>query len=48
LFGKVKVPMTDEDYDMESEEGNKLTIPVDTNAFVHTEQYSLGEIKEQV
>jgi hypothetical protein len=30
--------MTDEDYNMESEEGNKLTIPVDTNAFVYTEQ----------
>jgi hypothetical protein len=29
LLGKVKVPRTDEDYDMESEEGKKLTIAVD-------------------
>jgi tellurite resistance-related uncharacterized protein len=31
LLGKVKVPRTDEDYDMESEEGKKLTIAADMN-----------------
>jgi hypothetical protein len=29
LLGKVKVPRTDEDYDMESEEGKKLMIAAD-------------------
>jgi tellurite resistance-related uncharacterized protein len=31
LLGKVKVPRTDEEYDMESEEGKKLTIAADMN-----------------
>jgi hypothetical protein len=26
LLGKVKVPRTDENYDMDSEEGKKLTV----------------------
>jgi hypothetical protein len=37
LLGKVKVPRTDEDYDMESEEGKKLTINADMNELVYTE-----------
>jgi hypothetical protein len=31
------VPRTDEDYDMESEEGKKLTIADDMNELVYTE-----------
>jgi tellurite resistance-related uncharacterized protein len=31
LLGKVKVPRIDEDYDMESEEGKKLTTAADMN-----------------
>jgi hypothetical protein len=34
---KVKVPRTDEDYDMESEEGKKLTIAADMNEIAYTE-----------
>jgi hypothetical protein len=37
LLGKVKVPRTDEDYDMESEEGKKLTIAEDMNELAYTE-----------
>jgi hypothetical protein len=37
LLGKVKVPRTDEDFDMESEEGKKLTIAVDMNELAYTE-----------
>jgi hypothetical protein len=37
LLGKVKVPRTDEDYDMESEEGKKLTIAADMNELAYTE-----------
>jgi tellurite resistance-related uncharacterized protein len=37
LLGKVKVPKTDEDYDMESEEGKKVTIAADMNELVYTE-----------
>jgi hypothetical protein len=37
LLGKVKVPRTDEDYDMESEEGKKLTIAADMNKLAYTE-----------
>jgi hypothetical protein len=37
LLGKFKVPMTDEDYDMESEEGKKLTIAADMNELAYTE-----------
>jgi hypothetical protein len=37
LFEKVKVPRTDEDYDMESEEGKKLTIAADMNKLAYTE-----------
>jgi hypothetical protein len=37
LLGKVKVPKTDEDYDIESEEGKKLTISADINELACTE-----------
>jgi hypothetical protein len=37
LFGKVKVPRTDEDYDTESEEGKKLTIAADMNELAYTD-----------
>jgi hypothetical protein len=37
LLGKVKVPRTDEDYDMESEEGKKLAIAADMSEVVYTE-----------
>jgi hypothetical protein len=37
LLGKVKVPRTDEDYDLESEEGKKLTIAADMNELAYTE-----------
>jgi hypothetical protein len=37
LLGKVKVPRTYEDYDMESEEGKKLTIAADMNELAYTE-----------
>jgi hypothetical protein len=40
LLGKVKVPRTDEDYDMESEEGKKLKIAVDMNELAYTELLS--------
>jgi hypothetical protein len=37
LLGKVKVPRTDEDYDIESEEGKKLTIASDINESAYIE-----------
>jgi hypothetical protein len=37
LLGKAKVPRTDEDYDMESEEGKKLTIATDMDGLAYTE-----------
>jgi tellurite resistance-related uncharacterized protein len=37
LLGKVKVLKTDEDYDMEPEEGKKLTIAADMNELSYTE-----------
>jgi hypothetical protein len=37
LLGKVKVSRTDEDYDMESEEGKNLTIAADMNELAYTE-----------
>jgi hypothetical protein len=37
LLGKFKVPKTDEDYDMESEERKKLTIAADMNEFAYNE-----------
>jgi hypothetical protein len=36
LLGKVKVPRTDEDYDMESEEGKNLTIAADVSELEYT------------
>jgi hypothetical protein len=37
LLGKVKVPRTDEDYDMESQEVKKLTIASEMNELACTE-----------
>jgi hypothetical protein len=37
LLGKVKVPRTDVDFDMESEERKKLIIAADMNEIVNTE-----------
>jgi hypothetical protein len=37
LLGKFKVPRTDEDYDMESEEGKKLTMTADMNELAYTD-----------
>jgi hypothetical protein len=37
LLEKVKAPKTDEDYDMEPEEGKKLTIAADMNKLAYTE-----------
>jgi hypothetical protein len=36
LLGMVKVPRTDEDYDMESEAGKKLTIAADMKELAYT------------
>jgi predicted Fe-Mo cluster-binding NifX family protein len=36
LLGEVKVPRIDENYDMESEEGKKLTIAADMNELAYT------------
>jgi hypothetical protein len=37
LVGKVKISRTDENYDIESEEGKKLTIAADMNELEYTE-----------
>jgi hypothetical protein len=37
LLGKVNAPRADEDYDMESEEGKKLTVAADMNELAYTE-----------
>jgi hypothetical protein len=37
LFGKVKIPRTDEDYDMQSEQRKKLTIAADMIELAYTE-----------
>jgi hypothetical protein len=37
LLGKVKIPKTDEDYDLESEEGKKLSTEAEMNEFTYTE-----------
>jgi hypothetical protein len=37
LLGKVRVPRTDEDYDMEPEEGKKLTAAADMNDLAYSE-----------
>jgi hypothetical protein len=39
-LGKFKIPRTDKDYDMESEEGQKMTIAADMNALAYTELIS--------
>jgi tellurite resistance-related uncharacterized protein len=31
LLGKVRIPMTDEDYEVDTEEGKKLIIAIDMN-----------------
>jgi hypothetical protein len=45
LLGKVKFPRTDEGYDMESEEGKKLTIATDMNELAYIELISLIDDK---
>jgi hypothetical protein len=37
LLGKDKISKTDEDYDLESEEGKKLSIAAEMNELAHTE-----------
>jgi hypothetical protein len=37
LLGKVRIPMTDEDYEVDTEEGKKLRIAADMNELVYTE-----------
>jgi hypothetical protein len=37
LFGQVKIPRTNEDYDMESQEGKNLRIVADMNELACTE-----------
>jgi hypothetical protein len=37
LLGKVKIPRTDEGYDIELEEGKNLRIAIDMNETSHTE-----------
>jgi hypothetical protein len=37
LFGNVKFPRTDEDYDVDSDEGNKFPIAADMNESAYTE-----------
>ena len=37
LLGKVRIPKTDEDYDMDSKEGKKLTIAAEMNEWAYTE-----------
>jgi hypothetical protein len=37
LLGKVRIPKTEEDYSMDSEEGQKLTISSDINELAYTE-----------
>jgi hypothetical protein len=37
LLGKVRIPMTDEDYEVDTEEKKKLRIATDMNELVYTE-----------
>jgi hypothetical protein len=37
LLGKVRIPMTDEDYEVDTEEGKKLRIAADINELAYTE-----------
>jgi hypothetical protein len=37
LLGKVRIPMTDEDYEVDTEEGKKLIIVADMNELAYTE-----------
>jgi hypothetical protein len=37
LLGKVRIPMTDEDYEVDTEEGKKLRIAADMNELAYTE-----------
>jgi hypothetical protein len=37
LLGKLRIPMTDEDYEVDTEEGKKLRIAADMNEFAYTE-----------
>jgi hypothetical protein len=46
LLEKVKIPRTDEDNDMESEEGKKSTIAADMNELAYTELILLIDDKK--
>jgi hypothetical protein len=37
LLGKIRIPMTDEDYEVDTEEGKKLRIAADMNELAYTE-----------
>jgi hypothetical protein len=37
ILGKVRIPMTDEDYEVDTEEGMKLRIAADINELAYTE-----------
>jgi hypothetical protein len=37
LLGKVRIPMTDEEYEVDTEEGKKLRIAADMNELAYTE-----------
>jgi hypothetical protein len=37
LLGKLRIPMTDEDYEVDTEEGKKLRIAADMNELTYTE-----------
>jgi hypothetical protein len=47
LLGKVKVPRTDEDYEMESEEGKKLTIAVEMSSSLRTDPKVYDDKKQK-
>jgi hypothetical protein len=46
FLGKVKIPRTNEDYDMDSVEGKKLTIAADMNELAYTELILLIDDKK--
>jgi hypothetical protein len=39
LLGNVRIPMTDEDYEVDTEEGNKLRIAADMNELAYTADF---------
>jgi hypothetical protein len=46
LLGKIKVPRTDEDYDMKPEEGKKLKIDADMNELSYTKLILSIDVKK--